>query len=98
MDLSPLGYNGGYPTNRAKGPASLAVSPQPGIALLATWHEGTHDAHTGYESPGSTSAVVGIAILIAVNELRSDFSQVARSDPRLAHHAEGVRAGRSAVY
>jgi hypothetical protein len=42
--------------------------------------------------------VVGVAILIAVDELRTNFSQVARSDQLLALHAAGVRAGRPAVH
>jgi hypothetical protein len=70
-----------------------------GIALLLDVARGySRSFRFGYQSQGRTFAVAGIAILIAVDELRTNFSQVACSDPRLAHHAEGVRAGRPAVH
>ena len=43
-------------------------------------------------------AVIGVAILIAVGELRPDFSQIARSDRLIAHHTERLRAGRPAIH
>jgi hypothetical protein len=39
-----------------------------------------------------------VAIVIAVDEVRSDFSQVARSDRLIAHHTQGSRTGLSAIY
>jgi hypothetical protein len=43
-------------------------------------------------------AMIGVAILIAVGELRPDFSQIARSDRLIAHHTERSRAGRPPVH
>jgi hypothetical protein len=43
-------------------------------------------------------AMIGVAILIAVGELRPDFSQIARSDRLIAHHTERLRAGRPPVH
>jgi hypothetical protein len=42
-------------------------------------------------------AVIGVAIPIAVDELRPDFSQVVRSDRLPAHQAETLRAGRPPI-
>jgi len=39
-----------------------------------------------------------VAILIAVDELRSEFPQVIRSDWLIAHRTERSRAGRPAIY
>jgi hypothetical protein len=72
MDSSRLGYNGGNPTIPAKG---LAYWP---LTLL---HERySRCSRVSCDSQQRTLAVVGIAILIAVDELRTNFAQVARPD------------------
>jgi hypothetical protein len=43
-------------------------------------------------------AVTRVAIVIAVDEVRSDLSQVACADRLIAHHTEGLRAGRPAMH
>jgi hypothetical protein len=43
-------------------------------------------------------AVIGVAIMIAAEEPRLDFSQIARPDWLEAQHAEKLRTGRSAVH
>jgi hypothetical protein len=43
-------------------------------------------------------AMSHVAIVIAIDEVRSDFSQVARSDWLIAHHTQGSRTGLSAIY
>ena len=43
-------------------------------------------------------AVVRVAIVIAVDEMRPDLSQIALFDRLIAPHAEGSRAGRPAVH
>jgi hypothetical protein len=43
-------------------------------------------------------AVVRVAIVIAVDEVRPDFAQVAWSDRLSAHHAQGLRARGSAIH
>jgi hypothetical protein len=47
-----------------------------------------------FEKQDGAFAVLCIAVMIAVNEVRSNFSQVACPDPLITHHAEGLRAGR----
>jgi hypothetical protein len=90
MDSSRLGYNSGNPTIPAKG---LAYWP------LTLWHERySRCSRVSCDSEERTLAVVGIAILIAVDELCANFAQVARSDHFLALHAEGIRAGKPAVH
>jgi hypothetical protein len=42
--------------------------------------------------------MIRVAIVIAVDELRPDFSQVACSDWLSAHHTGGLRAGRPAIH
>jgi hypothetical protein len=42
--------------------------------------------------------VIRIAIVIAVDEVRPDFSQVACSDRLIAHHTAGLPAGRPAIH
>ena len=42
--------------------------------------------------------MVCVAILVAVNEVRPDFSQIARSDWPIALHTEGLWTGRSAIH
>jgi hypothetical protein len=39
-----------------------------------------------------------VAILIAVDEVCSEFSQVVRSDRLIAHHTQGPRAGRPPIH
>ena len=43
-------------------------------------------------------AVSHVAIVIAVDELRPDFTQVVRSDRLDAHHAQGSRARRPPIH
>jgi hypothetical protein len=42
--------------------------------------------------------VIRVAIVIAVDEVRPDLSQVACADRLIAHHAEGLRPGRPAIH
>jgi hypothetical protein len=42
--------------------------------------------------------VICVAILIAVDEVRPDFSQITRSDWLIAPHTKGLWAGRSAIH
>ena len=42
--------------------------------------------------------MVRVAIVIAVDEVRPDLSQVACSDRLIAHHTDGVRAGPPAIH
>jgi hypothetical protein len=42
--------------------------------------------------------VIGVAILIAVGQPRPDFSQVTRPDRLIAHHAQGLLAGRPSIH
>ena len=42
--------------------------------------------------------MICIASVIAVDEVRPDLSQVARSDWQTAHHTEALGAGRPAVH
>jgi hypothetical protein len=51
-----------------------------------------------FESQDGLFAVIGVAIMIAVGEPRSDFSQIARSDRLTAQYAERLRAGRPAIH
>jgi len=43
-------------------------------------------------------AVIGVTIVIAVGELRPDFSQVACRDRLIAHHTQGSPAGRPPIH
>ena len=69
----------------AKGPTSLAVKGSRGSCLV-------------FEKQDRAFAVVRVAIVIAVDEVRPDFAQVAWSDWLIAHHADGLPAGRPAVH
>jgi hypothetical protein len=51
-----------------------------------------------FEQPYGALAVIGIAIVIAVDEVRPDFSQVACSNWLIAHQTEGLRTGRPAIH
>jgi hypothetical protein len=42
--------------------------------------------------------VIRVAIVIAVDEMRSDLSQVGFFDRLIAHHTEGLRARRPAIH
>lgn len=42
--------------------------------------------------------MIFVAILIAVDEVRANFSQIARLDRLIAGHADGLWAGRPAVH
>ena len=50
-----------------------------------------------FENQHGAFAVIGVAIMIAVGEPRSDFSQIARPDRLMAPHTERLRAGRPAI-
>jgi hypothetical protein len=43
-------------------------------------------------------AVLGVAIVIAIDEMRSDLSQIAFFDRLIAHHAGRLRTGLPAVH
>ena len=43
-------------------------------------------------------AVARVATVIAIDEVRSDLSQVAFFDRLIAHHTEGLRARRPAIH
>src|SRR5258708_1994937 len=51
-----------------------------------------------FESQYSLSAVIGVAIMIAVGESRPDFSQIARPDWLTAQHTARLPAGRPAIH
>jgi hypothetical protein len=51
-----------------------------------------------FEKQDGASAMVGVAIMIAVDEVRPDFSQIARFDWPIAPHTERLWAGRSAIH
>src|ERR1700687_5373616 len=51
-----------------------------------------------FEIQHGASAVIGVAIMIAVGEPRPDFSQIARPDWLAAQHTGRLRAGRPAVH
>ena len=74
MGLCQVGHNDTYPTILAEGPANLAVKVSRRSCLA-------------FEKPDRALAVIYVAIVIAVGEARPDFSQIARSDRLLAHHA-----------
>jgi hypothetical protein len=42
--------------------------------------------------------MIRVAFVIAVNEMRSKFSQIVCSDRLIAHHTEGLRARRPAIH
>jgi hypothetical protein len=50
-----------------------------------------------FEKLGSACAVIGVAIMIAVDQLRSDFSEVTCPDWLAAQHTDGFLAGRPAI-
>jgi hypothetical protein len=51
-----------------------------------------------FEKQRGALAVIRVAIVVAVDEMRPDFSQVACADRLTAHHAAGVRAGHPAIH
>jgi len=51
-----------------------------------------------FEKQDGASAVICVAIVIAVDEARSDFSQIARSDRPIAANTGGLWARRSAIH
>jgi hypothetical protein len=50
------------------------------------------------EKQDGAFAVIRVAIVIAVDEVRPGLSQIAWADWRFAHHAEGLPEGRPAIY
>jgi hypothetical protein len=51
-----------------------------------------------FEKQERAFAVVRVAVMIAVDEVRPDLSQIALFDRLIALHAEGSRAGRPAIH
>jgi hypothetical protein len=51
-----------------------------------------------FEKLDRASAVIRIATVIAIDEERSDFMQIVRSNRPFAHHARGSRERRPAIY
>ena len=51
-----------------------------------------------FENQDGAFAVIGVAIMIAVGEPRTDFSQIVRPDWLAAQHTERLRAGRPAIH
>ena len=51
-----------------------------------------------FDKQDGTFAVICVAIVIAVDEVRPDFSQVACADRSIAHRAEGLSAGRPEIH
>ena len=51
-----------------------------------------------FEKQGGASAVIGVAIMIAIGEMRPDFSEVACPDWLAAQHTDGFLAGRPAIH
>jgi hypothetical protein len=72
------------------------VIPAKALAYLAV--EGSRCSCLSFEKNDGAAAVLGIAILIAVNEMRPDLSQVASANRSFAHHAEGLSIRRPAVH
>jgi hypothetical protein len=85
IEPGQVGHNGGYSTIRAKGPAYLAVN-------------GSRCSCLTFKTQDRALTVICVAIVIAVGEVRSDFAQVAQPDRLIAHHTEGLRAGRPAIH
>jgi hypothetical protein len=57
-----------------------------------------HDARTVFESQDGVRAVIDVAIVIAIGELRPDFSQIALSDWLTAKHTKRLWAGCPAIH
>ena len=51
-----------------------------------------------FEKQERALAVIRVAIVITVDEVRADFPQVACSDRLIAHQTDGLPAGRPAVH
>jgi hypothetical protein len=85
IDPRRVGYNVHHPTNPAKVPAYLAVEFSRSFCLA-------------FEKPEGAVAVIGVASVIAVDQLRSSFPQVACSDLPIAHCADAWRARRPAIH
>jgi hypothetical protein len=51
-----------------------------------------------FEKQERAVAMIRVAIVITVDEVRTDFPQVACSDRLIAHHAAGLPAGRPPVH
>jgi hypothetical protein len=60
----------------------------PAKALAYPAVEGSRWSCPSFEKKDDAAAVIRIAIVIAVNEVRPDFSQVAPGNRSFAHHAE----------
>ena len=51
-----------------------------------------------FENQDGAFAVIGVAIMIAVGEPRTDLSQIVRPDWLTAQHTESLRTGRPAIH
>ena len=51
-----------------------------------------------FESQDGLFAVIGVAIMIAIGELRSDFSEITCPDWLAAQHTDGFLAGRPPIH
>ena len=51
-----------------------------------------------FEKPDGAVAVIRVAIVIAVDEVRPGLPQIACADRRFTHHAEGLPEGRPAIH
>ena len=51
-----------------------------------------------FEKLSSACAVIGVAIMIAIGEMRPDFSEVICPDWLAAQHTDGFLAGRPAIH
>jgi hypothetical protein len=51
-----------------------------------------------FENQDGAFAVLGVAIMIAVGELRPDFSQIVRPDRLMAQYTARLSAGRPAIH
>ena len=70
-----------------------------GLHLQLTWRE---EAQRGSGEVGEgvdgTPAVIGVAIMIAVEEAGSEFSQIASCNRFTTQHTRGLLAGRSVIH
>lgn len=84
LDPLRLGHNGG-----------MAIPAQD---LAYPTVEESRCSCLAFEKNDGAAAVIGIAIVIAVNQVRPNFPQVASVNRPFARHAEGLSAGRPAVH
>src|SRR5258708_761930 len=68
------------------------------VFILAGMREGSRCSCLFFEKQERALAVVRVTVVIAVDEVRPDLSQIAFFDRLTAHHAEGLRAGHPAIH